>query len=394
MALRPSAMAASLLAAALTGSASAGVAWADTGSAGAPVLRPTGGTTAVLAGLSTGGEAVLHTPTGVRRIPAGLYELQVDGGGTLQTYGVGIAGLSSREARFTETAWSGSALAGNKDAGRIRWVLQHSYPQLNDLAGLARRAGAGALTADTAAAGTQVAIWRFSDHVAVTAADPAAEKLADYLQKAAKRLPEPPASLTLTPGTVTGPAGGRIGPVTVHTGAQSVSVAPDQAAQAAGVRITGADGTPVTQAANGTRLYFDVPEGTPDGVGAVTVQGATRVPVGRVLTSEGAGQPQIVAGSSESAATATATGVWAPTRLAARTYADALMLPETTAGAAAPKAAGGEGEGPESAETRLAASGSSNATPVIAALAVGLVVLGAGVVFLLRQRPTDSDPHD
>ncbi|MEV7414684.1 thioester domain-containing protein [Streptomyces sp. NPDC089919] len=368
-----------LLAVALAGSVSAGLAHAAV--VVVPSAPPAGGASAVLEGLTAFGEADLRTPDGLQRLQAGLYEMRVEGGGTLQTYGVGVASPGQREARYTETAWSGSPLRGNKDAGRIRWILQHSYPQLNDLAGLARRAGAGPLTAETAAAGTQVAIWRISDGAGVTAVDPAAEKLADYLQRAAQRLAEPPASLSLTPDTVTGAAGGRLGPVTVHTGAQSVAVAPDAAAAAAGVRITGADGVPVTEAADGTRLYFEVPAGAADGAGGVSVQGSTKVPVGRVLTAEAPGQAQVVAGSSESAATASATGVWAPTRTAARTYAEALPLPAAEQSA-------------DTSDTRLAASGSSSATPVIASLAVGLVVLGAGVVFLLRKRPTDTDPGE
>ncbi|GAA3102072.1 hypothetical protein GCM10020254_54560 [Streptomyces goshikiensis] len=205
----------------------------------APAGRAPEGARAVLDGLKTYGQAVVRTKDGaVRQIPAGLYEMRVDGGGMLQTYGVGAAGYAQPQARYTESGWGSSPLAENGDAGRIRWVLEHSYPQLNDLAGLAKAAGAGALTAESAAAGTQVAIWRLAEGAQVEASDPAAEKLADYLQHAAGRLPEPPASLGLDPGEVSGevsgPVGSRLGPVTVRTGAQSVSVTPDAAATAMG----------------------------------------------------------------------------------------------------------------------------------------------------------------
>lgn len=267
----------------------------------------------MLDGLKTFGQAVLHGGDGsVRNIPAGLYEMRVDGGGMLQTYGVGVAGNAQPQARYTESGWSGSPLAGNGQAGRIRWVLEHSYPQLNDLAGLAKAAGAVSLTAESAAAGTQVAIWRLADGVRVEATDPSAEKLADYLQRAAGQMPEPPASLGLDPGDVSGPVGARLGPVTVRTGARSVSVVPDAAAVAMGVRVVDADGQPLTTAVNGSRIYFEVPAGTPDGTASVTVQGATRVPVGRVFTSGVPAQAQIVAGSSESVAAATARAAWQP----------------------------------------------------------------------------------
>lgn len=374
-----------LLAAALT---TAPGARAATGSEPA-VPRAPEGASAVLDGLKTYGQAVLHAGDGsVRQIPAGLYEMRVDGGGMLQTYGVGVAGHAQPQARYTESGWSGSPLAGNGDAGRIRWVLEHSYPQLNDLAGLAKAAGAGALTAESAAAGTQVAIWRLADKARVEAADPAAEKLADYLQKAAGRLPEPPASLGLEPGNVSGPAGTRLGPVTVRTGARSVSVVPDAAAVAMGVKVVDAEGRPLDTAVHGSRLYFEVPAGTPDGVASVTVQGATDVPVGRVFTSEVPAQAQIVAGSSESAATATARAQW-PKPPEAPAGADAGQA------SAAEVAALGTQAGPLSQytpeEERLASSGSSAATPVIACLAVGLVVLGGLVVLVLRKRPHDGE---
>ncbi|MEU2392008.1 thioester domain-containing protein [Streptomyces sp. NPDC007369] len=376
-----------LLAAALT--AAPGVrAAADSGT---PAPRPPEGASAVLDGLKTYGQAVLHTPDGsVRQIPAGLYEMRVDGGGMLQTYGVGVAGNAQPQARYTESGWSSSPLGGNAEAGRIRWVLEHSYPQLNDLAGLAKAAGAGALTAESAAAGTQVAIWRLADGAQVEATDPDAEKLADYLQRAAGRLPEPPASLKLEPGSVSGLAGGRIGPVTVRTGAQSVTVTPDAAAVAMGVRVVDAEGKPVAAAANGSRLYFEVPAGTPDGTASVTVQGSTKVPVGRVFTSGLPTQAQIVAGSSQSATAAQGTGVWPQPLVAeAGTEGDGTPVTQAAGAAAAAAAAAAASSSPE--EERLATSGSSAATPVIASLAVGLVVLGGLVVLMVRKRPLDEE---
>ncbi|RSS56290.1 TQXA domain-containing protein [Streptomyces sp. WAC06614] len=340
----------------------------------------------MLDGLKTFGQAVLMGRDGsVQQIPAGLYEMRVDGGGMLQTYGVGVTGFAQPQARYTETAWSGSPLGTNGEAGgRIRWVLEHSYPQLNDLTGLAKAAGAGALTAESAAAGTQVAIWRLADGAQVEAADPAAEKLADYLQKEAGRMAEPPSSLSLEPTQVTGPVGTRIGPVTVRTGAQSVTVTPEASALAMGVRVVDAQGQPVTVAKHGSRLWFEVPAGAGDGMASVTVQGSTRVPVGRVFTSGEWTQAQVVAGSSESAAKAVATAVWPET----------AKLADAQGAAGAPVTLQASVTSPDEPDDRLAASGSSAATPVIASLAVGLVVLGGMVVLLLRKRPLeDEDDH-
>ncbi|MFF3919091.1 Cys-Gln thioester bond-forming surface protein [Streptomyces sp. NPDC001852] len=286
----------------------AGTAVAD-GTDGIPQTQ--GGATATINGLKTYGEAVIHEVGGDQRVEAGLFEMSVDGGGTLQTYCIDLHDPAQRDALYQETPWSGTSLGGNKDAGRIRWILQNSYPQVNDLAALARQAGVGALTEQDAAAGTQVAIWRYSDHAKVDAVDAQAEKLADYLQKSARDLGEPQASLTLDPPAVSGRPGGVLGPVTVHTNAATVTVSPPPDAATSGVRITDKTGKAITSAQNGTQLYFDIPENASTGSAQLTVQASTTVPVGRAFASDSRSQTQILAGSSESTVSAAATATWA-----------------------------------------------------------------------------------
>ncbi|MDG4860797.1 Cys-Gln thioester bond-forming surface protein, partial [Streptomyces sp. T-3] len=270
-----------------------------------------GGATATLGGLKTYDEAVIRKDGAKQQIPAGLFEMAVDNGGTLQTYCIDIHNPTQKDAKYQETPWSATSLNSNKQAGKIRWILQNSYPQVNDLAALAKKAGAGSLSEKTAAAGTQVAIWRYSDGAAVEAVDPQAEKLADYLEKSARSLAEPKASLTLDPPAVSGHAGEKLGPVTVHTDADGVTVAPPVDPAASGVKVVGKDGKPVTSAKDGSQLYFDIPKDAADGSAALTVQGSTTVPVGRAFVSETKSQTQILAGSSQSTVSATATANWA-----------------------------------------------------------------------------------
>ncbi|AOR37356.1 peptidase [Streptomyces fodineus] len=286
----------------------AGTAVAD-GTDGTPQTE--GGATATLNGLKTYGEAVIHEDGGDQRVAAGLFEMSVDGGGTLQTYCVDLRNPTQRDTPYQESSWSETSLGTNKDAGKIRWILQNSYPQVNDLAALARRAGAGTLTEQDAAAGTQVAIWRYSDHAKVDAVDPQAEKLANYLQKTARDLGEPQASLTLDPPAVSGRPGALLGPVTVHTNASAVTVSPPPDAATSGVRITDKTGKAISSAQNGTRLYFHVPDEPANGTAQLTVQASTTVPVGRAFASDSRSQTQILAGSSESTVSATATATWA-----------------------------------------------------------------------------------
>ncbi|MBB4892397.1 TQXA domain-containing protein/LPXTG-motif cell wall-anchored protein [Streptomyces olivoverticillatus] len=270
-----------------------------------------GGVTATLGRITAGGGAVVHDRRKTGPVLAGLFEMKVDGGGTLQTYCIDILTNTVDGAKYKEAGWDESSLHDNKNAGKIRWILQHSYPQVNDLAALGKDSGAGTLDANTAAAGTQVAIWRYSDNVNVDARDPAAEKLADYLYKSAQDIEEPKASLTLTPPAVSGKSGQKLGPVTVHTNASSVTVTSTDAA-AQHVKIVDKSGKPVTSTANGEELYFDVPAGTPDGSASLKATAATKVPVGRAFIGDHTKtQTLILAGSSESTVTAGATANWA-----------------------------------------------------------------------------------
>ncbi|MFJ6851638.1 Cys-Gln thioester bond-forming surface protein [Streptomyces sp. NPDC091271] len=420
-----------------------------------------GGAVAVLDGLKTYGTAQLNTGEGKKpqELPAGLFEMKVDGGGTIQTYCIDFHTPTKDGAKYLETPWDQSSLGANAEAGKVRWILQHSYPQVNDFAALAEKAGTGPLDEKTAAAGTQVAIWRFSDKADVTAEDANAEKLADWLEANAENVAEPKASVGLSPAAVSGKAGETLGPITVHTDAGQVAVAPPADAAASGVQVTDKAGKPVTEAADGSDLYFSVPDDATDGSASLTVQATTSVPVGRVFAGLIKSQTMILAGSSESTVSATATATWAEkgavpavtaqkncakggVDITASNTGDEAFIFELagtehtipagetrtvtvpvgedeaydftitgpggfsknfkgvldceTAGTPAPgddtttqtgseptpapaaSAPGTEGD--------LAATGGSSATPVIAGVAIALVVLGGGAVFLLRRK--------
>ncbi|CCK29981.1 surface protein Gram-positive cocci [Streptomyces davaonensis JCM 4913] len=431
--------------------AGAGPAAADGGT------RNQGGATATIGGLKTYGAAVIHSEAGDQEISAGLFEMSVEGGGTLQTYCVDLFNPTQKDAKYHETPWSGTSLGVNENSGKIRWILQNSYPQVNDLAALAQKAGLrGGLSEQDAAAGTQVAVWRYSDDADVDAVDPQAEQLADYLERSARDLAEPQASLTLDPPALSGHPGERLGPVTVRTGADAVTVTPPAAMS--GVRIVDKKGKPVTATTDGGQIWFDVPEDTPDGTAELTVQASTTVPVGRAFTSESRSQTQILAGSSESTVSATASATWAkqgaiPALSATKNCAkggvditaanegdepftfellgtDYTIAPSGTRTVTIPlqedQAYDFTIEGPgtltqrftgvldcltqaaeadntttqtltdpspasvggTSPDTNLAETGSSNATPVIAGVAIGLVLLGGATLVFLRTRKT------
>ncbi|WP_328913593.1 MULTISPECIES: Cys-Gln thioester bond-forming surface protein [unclassified Streptomyces] len=277
------------------------------------------GATATLDGLQKDlSDGSTYIENGVKHPePAGLFKMTLDGGGSILTYCIDFHNSTQSKASYQEVPWSATSLYGpdrDKDnAGKITWILQHSFPQVSDLKALAETAGTDPLTEKTAAAGTQVAIWRYSDNMNITANDPAAEQLAEYLYKSAVVVAEPAPSLTLDPAAVSGKSGDRLGPVTVHTNADSaqVSLASDAPS---GVKLTDADGQPVTTVKDGAKLYFDVAAGTEDGSTSVDVTATTAVPVGRAFTGVGnnkASQTQILAGSESTPVSASATVSWA-----------------------------------------------------------------------------------
>ncbi|MGP3975266.1 TQXA domain-containing protein, partial [Streptomyces sp. 8N114] len=122
------------------------------------------GAVATLNGLETYGQAVVTAGGEKQKVGAGLFEMSVDGGGTLQTYGLDALNPIQEQSRYAEGEWKSSSLSGNRNAGKIRWIVEHSYPRRNDLQALAKAAGAKRLTPQTAATGTQVAIWRFAEN--------------------------------------------------------------------------------------------------------------------------------------------------------------------------------------------------------------------------------------
>ncbi|WP_407564989.1 Cys-Gln thioester bond-forming surface protein [Streptomyces sp. 184] len=433
---------------------------AGAGPAAAQEAPPANGATATLGGLTIKDTAIVHGDSGDDEIGAGLFEMAVDQGGSIQTYCIDFGNPTQPEAKYQEVPWSSSSLQNNPDAGKINWILQNSYPQVDDLSALAETAGAGELTENTAAAGTQIAIWRFSDKVNVEAKDPEAEKLADYLEASAEAIEEPAPSLNLGPTAISGKSGEKLGPVTVNTDAASAALSLSPEAESAGVKVVDANGEALASAADGTEVFLDVPAGTPDGSATLTAEATTQVPVGRAFAGVGEhakSQTQILAGSSDTTVTAQATATWASKgpipalsadkncakggvdvtaenkgdqpfsfELAGESHTVApgeskTVLVEVaedqayeitingddgfsekftgvldceTAGNDTPApsepspASAGGSAGDDSGDDGgdLANTGGSSATPVIAGVAIGLVVVGGATVFLLRRR--------
>ncbi|MFE2554497.1 LAETG motif-containing sortase-dependent surface protein [Streptomyces sp. NPDC059352] len=273
----------------------------------------TGGVTAKLGGMTSDAGAVEITEKNGDKWPVqgGLFKMEVGGGGTLFTYCIDLRTPAKHDFDYKEVGWGESSLHNNENAGRILWILENAYPKFSaeDLGG---KVGVD-LSKQEAAAGTQAAIWTLSDGVTATPKDEDAKKLTDYLLEKAVKLEEPKASLTLSPSSVAGKAGERLGPITVSTNSEIAKVAAAAGAPA-GVQVVDKDGKPVTEAKNGDEVFFDVPAGTADGSTELTAEATTKVPLGRAFVSiDGPSQTLILAGSSDSTVTAKASATWAKT---------------------------------------------------------------------------------
>ncbi|WP_052850986.1 thioester domain-containing protein [Streptomyces avicenniae] len=272
-----------------------------------------GGATATLGGLVVHGSIDVTTADGeTRGVEGGLFEMTSDSGSTLQTYCIDLFTGTVADARYQEVDWDASKLHDNEDAGRIQWVLQNAFPTVS-AADLAAQAGVGELGDSQAAAATQAAIWELSDGVDAEPRDDVAAEVTDWLLANAVDAEEPGASLALAPDTVSGEAGSLVGPVTVSTTADAVSVVLDPAATAAGLTLVDADGAPLSPegVTDGQELWFSVPEGAGDGSGGVTATATSTVPIGRVFTGIATTtQTMILAGTENTSVEARAGVTW------------------------------------------------------------------------------------
>lgn len=220
-------------------------------------------------------------------IGTSLFKLQIEGGGELLTYCIDYETNIRKDADYIEDQWENYPGKGDFTAGKVHWVLQNSYPTV-DLGALGAASKTARLTEEQAIAGTQAAIWHFSNGVEFSRKgndnNANALRLYDYLVKNAKDLAseEPHASLSIAPGTAEGKAGETIGKFTVTTSGTDLDFMLDAPE---GVELVDLKtGKPAGKVNNGDQLGVKVPAGTAPGKAAfsATVESAT-VHAGRLF---------------------------------------------------------------------------------------------------------------
>jgi TQXA domain-containing protein len=313
-----------------------------------------------------------------------------------------------REHEMIEQPWDeypnpDSPFHDNRD--KINWVLHNGFPvkSTDDLAAKLTEGGASltdGLDEKEAIAGTQAAVWHFSDDTDLNRDEPlpdggdeaaAADVIAlyDFLTGDANGGigDQPTPALEVSPAELSGKAGERIGPFTVST---TGTIDELKVNLPEGVKITDVDGVELDagKIKNGTQLFLDVPADAPEGEASFELKASAKVDTGRLFVgkeySEGKKtQSVIVAKAEESEISVTASGNWSatppPTSPPSSSTSETTPPAPTTSTSEAPPA-------PQPKNTGgLASTGASILVPVV----IGLVLVGAGIgslLFLRRRR--------
>ncbi|WP_026930971.1 Cys-Gln thioester bond-forming surface protein [Glycomyces tenuis] len=208
---------------------------------------------------------------------------------TLQVYCVDIRTELDQDSPYTEGDWEESGVANLE---KVRWVLFNGHPNVTAEA-LLEAAGAApaadwdpAETERVAYAGTQAAVWHFTDGFKLDADDAviggeAAQSegvaaIYEHLTANAGRVPDPSEFYIELEGTEQASyEDGRFGPYTIRSNAGPVELGAD------GGSLVDADGGEVTSLDDGDEFYIVLDEGSEE----ITITGHAShdLPVGRIF---------------------------------------------------------------------------------------------------------------
>ena len=320
-----------------------------------------------------------------------LIGLTLDTGKKLGVYCVQIDAGIDKEHPLVEKDWDDypdPASPFNDNQDKINFILHNGFPEKNTakLAAELTKGGTalsdGSLSVQEAVAGTQAAIWHFSDAVDLDRADPVPGDarsgqdvlaLFDLLTGPANvgLADEPNASLKIDPASKDGRAGERIGPFTVKTAGTIEKVA---TSLPYGVKLTDVDGRELNanQIKNASQLFFDVPADTADGGASVTLTASATVDTGRLFVGQNYDQNNktqtlIVASGERTEVSAQATTEWI-----AQGQENAPPVPQ------------GRNDDFDEDDGGLASTGASIMIPL--GVGGGLLLAGFGVLWFLKRR--------
>jgi TQXA domain-containing protein len=350
--------------------------------------------------------------------PTVLIALKAKDGTEILTYCVEInINEGGRRTTMVQVPWTdypdqNSAFNKNKD--KINWILNNSYPML-DVAALSTAAGTPTtLSPQEAVEGTQAAIWNLSDGTNLDTNnqhnDANVKALYGYLLSTATALPQPTAAPTLSidsPSSTKGETGGRIGPFTVDTNLQLLTLT-SQLPAGVTIEATDAQGNAVAlnKIVDGTKVWFVTPTGISAGDGSFTVSGDQQI--GQLFVgSDVAAKASLPGGIKKNCKGATVQSlIVAKSTALAKTVTASWTVPVVTTTTTAPPSesttpTGTETTTPTTSSTVVVAPTTTTAPPavantssslpftgvnVLAPVGLAVVLIAAGGTFLVLQR--------
>ncbi|GGM81385.1 TQXA domain-containing protein [Longimycelium tulufanense] len=325
------------------------------------------------------------------KAPTTLINLTLSDGTKLKTYCVELDVNAVDRAPMREAPWADypdSTKDFKSKPDKVLWILNHSYPSTG-LEKVGEAAGIEHLSEGEAIAGTQAAIWHFSNGAKLSEKESNTDvkKLYGYLtgDKNVGQKEEPTPSLQIEPKTGKGVAGEKIGPFTVRTTATG-----DVALQLKGpdgVKVVDADGNPLAKATDGTKFFVLPPEKAEAGKATVEVEAESVVHTGRLFVGKGT-QTLITAQSTKQKNSDQVEVSWT-TKPITPTSSATTTTPQPTTSVPAPSDSNVPGPTttqpapvPAAKNDNLANTGAS----VLGAIGIGIVLVGAGVTALVLQR--------
>lgn len=204
-------------------------------------------------------------------------------GFTIRAYSVDKDADVVDGASMVSAEWSAFPSDPAANSGKAAWVLHNSYPT-RPVAELSANLNTP-ITAPEAISGTQAALWHFADGTTLDAGnDPEVTAVYNYLLANAAAPEAVTPDIKITPSSLKGKAGKKLGPFAVKTNAEFADVrlynAPegselvDEAGQPLGDRVT-----------NGTKVYFKAPAGT-SGNATIEISSQWNTLTGRLYVGE------------------------------------------------------------------------------------------------------------
>ncbi len=245
--------------------------------------------------------------------PTSLFNLELTDGNVLTTYCIDFRTNIVRNAWYKEDDWANYPGQGDfAEPGKVLWILRNSYPNI-DAAALGEAAGIEGLSNEDALAGTQAAIWHFSNDMGLGEGNGAdVEALFNYLTENAEPIEEEPgATLGITPNSAQGTAGETVGEFVIETNASDIPV--DLSAPEGIELVDFETGEVVTTVNNGDKVGFAVPANADAGEASFSLEVTSTVETGRLFQGKKEKEPTqtlITAGGVETKVPASASASW------------------------------------------------------------------------------------